>query len=230
MCIRDSSSVLNYKAELLRGIGQEINNANTSASQRKKRARASVSGAESGHSSAAAAGNSSPNLPPPPPPPSATDLLPHPSPYHHCFSYPSSLKRANDGKISFVMSMANFPMVPAAEAYEDVAADFDASMNQLEHHEKCIKEMREKWLLCGPLNPRREEFLLTAETYVAGYRDLAQKQFKARFDMAMPRDKINKSAPPLVPGFTFSRRYSACLLYTSPSPRDKRQSRMPSSA
>ena len=72
--------------------------------------------------------------------------------------------------------------------------------------------MREKWLLCGPLNPRREEFLLTAETYVAGYRDLAQKQFKARFDMAMPRDKINKSAPPLVPGFTFSRRYSADLL------------------
>ena len=27
-----------------------------------------------------------------------------------------------------------------------------------------------------------------------------------------------------------ARRYRACLLYTSPSPRDKRQSRMPSSA
>ena len=27
-----------------------------------------------------------------------------------------------------------------------------------------------------------------------------------------------------------SARYKACLLYTSPSPRDKRQSRMPSSA
>ena len=28
----------------------------------------------------------------------------------------------------------------------------------------------------------------------------------------------------------FSRRFKICLLYTSPSPRDKRQSRMPSSA
>ena len=28
----------------------------------------------------------------------------------------------------------------------------------------------------------------------------------------------------------YTKRYRACLLYTSPSPRDKRQSRMPSSA
>ena len=30
--------------------------------------------------------------------------------------------------------------------------------------------------------------------------------------------------------FTFQAQYVDCLLYTSPSPRDKRQSRMPSSA
>ena len=30
--------------------------------------------------------------------------------------------------------------------------------------------------------------------------------------------------------FVFSTVFKACLLYTSPSPRDKRQSRMPSSA
>ena len=31
-------------------------------------------------------------------------------------------------------------------------------------------------------------------------------------------------------GFDASLEYERCLLYTSPSPRDKRQSRMPSSA
>ena len=40
--------------------------------------------------------------------------------------------------------------------------------------------------------------------------------------------KLHEEEPPLLP--TTSALTSTCLLYTSPSPRDKRQSRMPSSA
>ena len=43
-------------------------------------------------------------------------------------------------------------------------------------------------------------------------------------------DRLNPEAP--VPILNFKRKDTTkgCLLYTSPSPRDKRQSRMPSSA
>ena len=40
----------------------------------------------------------------------------------------------------------------------------------------------------------------------------------------------SEQAPPVAPGGGGTPTASACLLYTSPSPRDKRQSRMPSSA
>ena len=41
--------------------------------------------------------------------------------------------------------------------------------------------------------------------------------------------RANKGIPPYADDKTISKPYD-CLLYTSPSPRDKRQSRMPSSA
>ena len=46
-----------------------------------------------------------------------------------------------------------------------------------------------------------------------------------------PTLRWKRELPPLTPAFHSERlQFDACLLYTSPSPRDKRQSRMPSSA
>ena len=110
------------------------------------------------------------------------------------------------------MTLTNFPAVPQPESIEDVNDNFQASMNILGRHKKSVEELRLKWSDCGELNPAREEFLATAETYLAGYHELASKTFKARFKCAVPRNQINPSAPPLVEGYTFSRRYSADLL------------------
>ena len=65
-------------------------------------------------------------------------------------------------------------------------------------------------------------FLSTQEHFVAAGRQLLPLTGVADLD---PGDLVGVAHSPL-----FSVPLGACLLYTSPSPRDKRQSRMPSSA
>ena len=67
-----------------------------------------------------------------------------------------------------------------------------------------------------PLSP-----LLSCE-HVAGTGDIAARTASV---------VVRFLSPPVRSAWTFSRvKIYLCLLYTSPSPRDKRQSRMPSSA
>ena len=74
---------------------------------------------------------------------------------------------------------------------------------------------------------------------------LPEMNFKGKFDFYIIRKMLQYSSPMLLVGLAYVinetldramlktilfEKYSHCLLYTSPSPRDKRQSRMPSSA
>ena len=154
-------------------------------SQQRKRVRAAVSGAEGGttppdcaNSPAAALHPPSPPSAPPHPPPPAKDLPPHPSPYHHSVSFPSALVKDNDAIVSLVMTLTNFPTAPQPESMEDVNDDCNATMNILGRHKKLVEELRLKWLDCGKLNPAGEEFLVSAETHLTSYQELAKRFFQ----------------------------------------------------
>ena len=55
---------------------------------------------------------------------------------------------------------------------------------------------------------------------------MAKKEISGLIKLQIPAGQANP-APPVGPALG---QHGVCLLYTSPSPRDKRQSRMPSSA
>ena len=79
------------------------------------------------------------------------------------------------------------------------------------------------------LSPR----VLSAATSTSVMKDLGEIPM---FDHTKTVDKMAKDSRDTFDGYEFhtdwngSTNYMSCLLYTSPSPRDKRQSRMPSSA
>ena len=166
--------------------------------------------------SVSAPASSSHSTPPPPPPPQPTPLLPpHPSPYHHSIRFPTGLKKDVDGKLSFLYAMVDFPVLPQLETKEDVDADFKLTMDRLNLHARMVKETREKWNELGEMNPARQEFLLSAETYVIGHRDIAKDVFRARYQQCIEKGAFSecaRKAPPLLEGFTFSERYSRDLL------------------
>ena len=111
--------------------------------------------------------------------------------------------------------MADFPTLPQLETKEDVAADFKITMDRLDHHARMVNETREKWTAVGEMNPACQEFLLSAETYVIGHRDLAKDVFRTRFQQCIPKGQFSEcalKAPPLLEGFTFSDRYERDLL------------------
>ena len=60
-----------------------------------------------------------------------------------------------------------------------------------------------------------------------GENELSESRKKARFEDAMPFELLVGAVAKLL---SETGTFNICLLYTSPSPRDKRQSRMPSSA
>ena len=62
--------------------------------------------------------------------------------------------------------------------------------------------------------------------YAASEGPLSTAQAKLAFDILFE----GKATPSQVGGFLMAMRARGCLLYTSPSPRDVRSSRMPSSA
>ena len=207
------------KSQELKDMAKNFQTSTPRPSQQRKRVRASVSGSEGGTTPPDCANSQAATLHPPPPPsapphppPPAKNLPPHPSPYHHSVSFPLALVKDNDGRVSFAMTLTNFPTVTQPESMEDVNNDFQSSMNIFGRHKKSVEELRLKWSDCGELNLTREEFLISAETYLTGYYKLAKKTFAARFAIAVPRANINPSALPLIEGYTFSRRYSADLL------------------
>ena len=59
---------------------------------------------------------------------------------------------------------------------------------------------------------------------------MAADTFQAIYGPILPTDKTGRYSVTSVTGAPIVVRDYVCLLYTSPSPRDKRQSRMPSSA
>ena len=61
----------------------------------------------------------------------------------------------------------------------------------------------------------------------ADWSGLVENRGKKKADPSMGREHIQRTEEG---GIVAAAPYFACLLYTSPSPRDKRQSRMPSSA
>ena len=69
-----------------------------------------------------------------------------------------------------------------------------------------------------------KEVLKTAADFVKHWQKFLAKNPLLTLDYSWPSIEV-------IDLLTFSSRYKKdCLLYTSPSPRDKRQSRMPSSA
>ena len=82
-------------------------------------------------------------------------------------------------------------------------------------------------------------FTVVVESYGVGQQRQAERSFTVSFDRLQSlmqsiarnggRIRVVSSGPQLA-SEAASATGAACLLYTSPSPRDKRQSRMPSSA
>ena len=74
----------------------------------------------------------------------------------------------------------------------------------------------------------RQSSLFSAEDFSVVYESFSEANFQA-YDYETIRnamvDYINRNYPE-----NYNDWINSCLLYTSPSPRDKRQSRMPSSA
>ena len=69
------------------------------------------------------------------------------------------------------------------------------------------------------------ELISSLDSYFIQHSDILAKKKPAISGWQLSEPKLVKKAPTLI-----KPDYQYCLLYTSPSPRDKRQSRMPSSA
>ena len=131
------------------------------------------------------------------------------------------------------------------EAYTQLSTKKDDSYletdmkKRRENNEKAVKDMKKMGTM---KNPHFDEEVKGQDTEMrkaaaadrrAGEKRVPEKEgeknaaFMARkIKMA---DKLSK-AKGHMPGYTYAEGLDPCLLYTSPSPRDQRGSRMPSSA
>ena len=100
-----------------------------------------------------------------------------------------------------------------------IAATQDEIDSELQaRHVPDWEDFEEDSLLQSELGERLRQYLNLIQMDEADYRD----QIKTELMRIKATEELGKEIPPIQP--------QICLLYTSPSQRDKRQSRMPSSA
>ena len=113
---------------------------------------------------------------------------------------------------------------------KDLEKDIELLNSQVDRCNEILKRLT--------LNPVEEDEFIDKDINVRDYlyeiissfKEISKKEFVFNFDQDSNSKKITKSIE-LVYGLrNFIGNANNCLLYTSPSPRDKRQSRMPSSA